>query len=132
MSFFDRQGIPEGLLRNRVEIGNRYRNLENPDSNNEGHEDEDSGLETSITDKFDDDILMLRNYSFIFVSIDKITFGMHRLVQLATRKWLEDHRQLERWKQQYIKSLRTEFPARKYENWAKCRALFPHIQLALA
>ena len=132
MSFFDRQGIPESLLRNRVEIGNRYRDLENLNGNNEGHEDEDSGLETSVTDEFEDDILMLRNYSFIFVNIDKTTFGMHRLVQLATRKWLEAHRQLEKWKQQYIKSLCAEFPAGKYENWAKCRALFPHVQLALA
>jgi tetratricopeptide (TPR) repeat protein len=134
MSFFDRQGIPEGLLRNRVETGNKYRDLEIQDGNNEGHEDEDedNGSETSITDKFEDDILMLRNYSFIFVNIDETTFGMHRLVQLATRKWLEAHRQLERWKQQYIKSLCAEFPAGKYENWAKCRALFPHAQLALA
>src|SRR6202034_1601882 len=40
MSFFDRQGIPEALLRNGMEPGNRYRDLENPDGNNEGHEDE--------------------------------------------------------------------------------------------
>jgi hypothetical protein len=132
MSFFDRQGIPEGLLRS--ETGNRYRDLENLDGNNEGHkdEDEDSESATSVNDEFEDDILMLRNYSFIFVNIDKTTFGMHRLVQLATRKWFEAHRQLERWKQQYIKSLCVEFPTGKYENWAKCRALFPHVQLALA
>src|ERR1700730_13074686 len=105
MSFFDQQRIPEGLLRKRRETGNTYRDLENPDGNNEGHNNEDSGSETSVTDGFEDDILMLRNYSFIFVNIDKTTFGMHQLVQLATQKWLEAHRQLERWKQQYIKNL---------------------------
>ena len=131
MSFFDQQRIPEGLLRKRRETGNTYRDLENPDGNNEGHNNEDSGSETSVTDGFEDDILMLRNYSFIFVNIDKTTFGMHQLVQLATQKWLEAHSQLERWKQQYIRNLYAEFPTGKYENWAKCRALFPHIQLAL-
>ena len=99
-----------------METGNRYRDLENPDGNNEGHEDEDSGSETSVTNEFEDDILTLRNYSFIFVNIDKTTFGMRRLVQLATRKWLEAHRQLEKWKQQYIKSLCAEFPAGKHKN----------------
>jgi tetratricopeptide (TPR) repeat protein len=132
MSFFDRQGIPEGLLRNGSETGNRYRDLENPDSNNEGHDDEDSESATSVTDEFENDILMLKNYSFISVNIDRTIFGMHRLVQLATRKWLETHRQLERWKKHYIKSLCAEFPAGNYENWVKCGALFPHVQLALA
>lgn len=132
MSFFDRLGIPEDLLRSGGETRNRYGDLDNPDSNSDRRDEEDSGSETSVTDEFEDDILMLRNYSFIFVSKDETTFGMHRLVQLATRKWLEAHRQLERWKQQYIKSLCAVFPAGKYENWAKCGALFPHVQLALA
>src|SRR5271170_5802516 len=57
---------------------------------------------------------------------------MHRLVQLATRKWLEAHRQLEKWKQQYIKNLCTEFPTGEHENWAKCQALFPHAKSAVA
>lgn len=106
--------------------------MENPDSNNEGYDNEDNGSETSVIDESEDDILMLKNYSFIVVNIDKTTFRMHRLVQLATWKWLEAHRQLEIWKQQYIKSLCAKFPAGKYENWAKCGAVFPHVQLALA
>jgi hypothetical protein len=84
MSFFDRQGIPKGLLWNGMELGNRYRDLENPDGNNKGHKDEDSGSATSITNDFEDDILMLRNYSIIFINIDKTTFEMHQLVQLTT------------------------------------------------
>jgi tetratricopeptide (TPR) repeat protein len=132
MSFFDRQGISEGLLRSGGYTENRHRDFENWDGNSDKRDDEDSGSETSVTDEFEDDILMLKNYSFIFVNIDKTSFGMHRLVQLATQKWLEAHRQLERWKQQYIKSLCAEFPAGNYENWAKCGALFPHVQLAIA
>jgi hypothetical protein len=132
MSFFDRQGIPEGLLRNSSETGSRYRGLGDPDGDKDRRDNEDSGSETSVTDEFEEDALILRNYSFIFVNTDKTTFGMHRLVQLATRKWLEVHGQFERWKQKYIKSLCVEFPTGKYENWAKCGALFPHVQLALA
>ena len=92
MSSFDQQGIPEGFLRNGGESGSRHRNLKNSGGNNEGYEHEERESETSeseISDKFEDDILMLRNYSLIFVNTDKTTFGMHRLVQLATRKWLE-------------------------------------------
>jgi tetratricopeptide (TPR) repeat protein len=135
MSFFDRQGISQDLL--RTETGKRFNNLENPDGkNNERLEDdcgsETSGSETSNTDDFEDDISMLRNYSFISVNIDKTTFGMHRLVQLATRKWLEAHEHLERWKRQYIQNLCAEFPPGNYENWTKYAALFPHVQLVLA
>ena len=132
MSFFDRQGIPEALVRNRGEARNRCEDLERRRSDNEGRDDEDSGSESSVHDEFEDDILTLRNYSFIFVNVDTTTFGMHRLVQLATRKWLEAHGQLEGWKQQYIKNLCTEFPTGKYENWPKCQALFPHAKSALA
>jgi hypothetical protein len=135
MSFFDRQGIPEGLLRNRIELGSRHKVLENLNDNNEGRDNKGRESETSESesaDEFEDDILMLRNYSFIFVNIDKVTFRMHRLVQLATRKWLEAHKKLERWKEQYIKNLCAEFPIGHYENWAKCGAIFPHVQLALS
>lgn len=47
-------------------------------------------------DRFEDNILTLRNYSFISVNIDKTTFEIHGLVQLAMREWLSAHRQLER------------------------------------
>jgi hypothetical protein len=57
---------------------------------------------------------------------------MHRLVQLATRKWLEAHKQQERWKQQFIRNLHAELPTGNYENWVKCQALFPHAQSAVA
>jgi hypothetical protein len=119
MSFFDRQGIPEDLVRNKCETKDRYRDSGSSDRSIDRRDNKNSGSETSAIDKFEDDILLLRNYSFIFVNIDKTTFGMHRLVQLATQKWLEAQSQLERWKQQYITNLCTVFPAGKYENWAQ-------------
>jgi len=91
ISSFDRQGIPEGLLRNGGESRSRHENLKSSGGNNERHENEQRESEptdSESNDKFEDDILMLRNYSLIFTNTDK-TFGMHRLVQLATRTWLE-------------------------------------------
>ncbi|KAM3067048.1 hypothetical protein ACMFMG_011827 [Clarireedia jacksonii] len=60
------------------------------------------------------------------------TIEMHTLVQLATRKWLEVHKQQERWKQQFIRNLDAELPTGDYENWEKCQVLFPHAQSAVA
>jgi hypothetical protein len=91
ISSFDRQGFPEGLLRNGGQSRSRHENLKSSGGNNKGHENEEresESTESEGSDKFEDDILMLRNYSLIFTNTDK-TFGMHRLVQLATRTWLE-------------------------------------------
>jgi tetratricopeptide (TPR) repeat protein len=55
---------------------------------------------------------------------------MHSLVQLATRKWLEVHKQLERWKRQFICNLSAAFPTGEYENWVRCQTLFPHAKSA--
>ncbi|KAF5876254.1 putative tpr domain protein [Botrytis fragariae] len=142
MSFFDRQGIPEALLRSR----NTDRSLEqNPESDDDdddennhssvstadSDDDKDNSLGSSINDGFEDDILVLRDHSFIYVNADRTTFEMHRLVQLATRKWLEDQKQQEKWKRQFIKNLDAELPTGEYENWVQCQMLFPHAQSAI-
>lgn len=105
MSCFDRQGIPEALLRSRDEPRNsRHDQKENNDNNytdidiGYSDDDEDNGSRSSMNDGFEDDVLALRNYSFISVNIDGITFEMHGLVQLATREWLKASKQQERWK----------------------------------
>ena len=134
MSFFDRQGIPEALLKTQNEAGNENTGENAGNDEDDDHED-DSNKDTvsdSSVDEFEDDILVLRNFSFITISIDETTFEMHGLVQLAIRKWLEASNQLERWKQQYIKNLCTVFPTGNYENWTKCQALFPHAKSAVA
>lgn len=149
MSFFDRQGIPEALLRSHMihdddseserneseENDIDYNNRDNEDDNDEGGDDEnrDDIESTSVSfldDEFEDDILTLRNYSFISVSTDQ-TFEMHGLVQLAMRKWLDAHGQLEIWKEKYIKNLYAVFPHNRYENWSLCQQLFPHVKAAL-
>ena len=80
-------------------------------------------------DDFVSDVMMLRNYSLI--SVEKHEFSMHRLVQLATKRWLQLSQHEERFKQQFITLLQSSFPDPEYENWSICQTLFPHAQLAL-
>jgi tetratricopeptide (TPR) repeat protein len=123
MSFFDRDEIPEKLIRNQYRTGNRYGGVEATNADSDSCDGDDS--------EFEDDILMLRSYSFITLAIDGTTFAMSRLVQLATRKWLKDQGQLERWKEQCITNLLTEFPTGAHINWAQCQMLFPHVYSTL-
>ena len=102
MSFFDRQGIPEALVRKRSESENGHGSQEERDKLNEEEEEEeeedkDDASEYSKDDRFEDDLQTLRDYSFVSVGTDG-TFEMHALVQLATRKWLESSGKLEQWK----------------------------------
>ncbi|KAL9074933.1 MAG: hypothetical protein Q9157_004203 [Trypethelium eluteriae] len=131
MSFFDRQGIPEVLLRNltKEDSGQEDRNSH---SGSDSDEDKASELRLAERDQFENDILALRNFSFISVNRDTSNFEMHRLVQLATRKWLEAVGELEKWKQRYIKILYAEFPTGDYKNWPICQMFFPHAQSAAA
>ncbi|KAH8661603.1 hypothetical protein BGZ60DRAFT_491677 [Tricladium varicosporioides] len=120
MSFFDRQGIPEALIRHQDTIGDK-------DKNHRIYERTDE----SDDDEFENDITVLRHHSFISIGVDGRTFEMHGLIQLAMRKWLEKHGQLEWWRQKYIRKLFEEFPTGEHENWQKCSALFPHVKGAI-
>jgi tetratricopeptide (TPR) repeat protein len=106
MSFFDRQGIPESLLRDRYAA----------DQDKE-HAD------------FDDDIYTLTSYSLVEISsADGSEFEMHRLVQYSTKKWLELCSELEGWKARYATIMDSSYPVARYENWKVFQALFPHAQ----
>jgi hypothetical protein len=132
MSFFDPQGIPQALVRNRRETGSTLRGMKAIDADSEASDSNDSESDASINDRFEEDVHMLRNYSFIALTADTTMFDMHGLVQLATRKWLEEHGQLETWKELYINNLCEVFPTGDYKNWAQCQALFPHAKSALS
>ncbi|KAJ6000894.1 hypothetical protein N7481_001303 [Penicillium waksmanii] len=126
MSFFDRQGIPENLIRLRPEA-NCNSGPELFDGSSDGESSESDG-----DPGFEDDVTTLRNYSFISISENSTLFTMHRLVQLTTRAWLKSHGQMDRWKDRFISILCDEFPTGEYENWVKCRALFPHVKSAMS
>ncbi|KAH8722859.1 P-loop containing nucleoside triphosphate hydrolase protein [Phaeosphaeriaceae sp. PMI808] len=132
MSFYDRQGIPDTLLRDHPEEETARQDQNERDGSYQVWEDEGASQSSASDDKFEDDILTLRDYSFISVNADGATFEMHGLVQLATRKWLEVHDRLEQWKQRFVSNLCAAFPTGDYENWAVCQALFPHAKSAAA
>ena len=104
MSLFDRQGIPEDLLRSHYQKDG----------------DDNSDVE--------DDLNMLMNFSLVATDKQGHQFEMHRLVQFSTRKWLELHGELETWKGKYVRLMDDSYPVGRYENWRKCQALFPHAQ----
>ena len=138
MSFFDRQGIPESLLRRRQKTADNqpFNKETNIDDYQNGANDNDSSTDdersTNSDDVLEDDISTLRDYSFISVTATEASLEMHSLVQLATRKWLEMYGYQERWKQQFIRNLDAEFPTGEYKNWARCQPLFPHVKSATA
>ena len=135
MSFFDRQGVSEDLLRVQREIPNE-------DSSSEANkfersdQDTDSISESNTDDEFDDDLdddlAVLRDFSFIFVTENMSVFTMHRLVQLTVHVWLKTNGQIERWKEEFITRLYQRFPTGNYENWTRCRSLFPHMKSAVS
>lgn len=128
MSFFDRQGIPECCLRKRAKTVEEHVN----DSNQEVA-DNDSLASSTDDEEFEEDIHKLQSFSFISTTSDGTTFEMHRLVQLATRNWLETHGQFNKWKQIFISNLSREFPSQTlgYENLNKSESLFPHVRLIM-
>lgn len=134
MSFFDRQGIPDSLLREdksmRDNIG--YPSPQAPHDTNDDNESGESSSEFNVNDDFEDDILLLRDHSLISINTDEANFEMHRLVQLATQEWLKTHSQLELWKERFIKTLHRNFPRGEFENWTRCQLLFAHVQCAVA
>ena len=136
MSFFDRQGILEALVRKQAESGNGHGSQEEREEHNGREEEEENedkeynSSECSEDDRFEDDVQILRDYSFLSVSTDR-TFEIYALVQLATRKWLEAKGKLKQWKQCFIKNLSAEFPTGEYKNWTYCQALFPHAKSAV-
>ena len=127
MSFFDRQGIPERLLRYGEREDNR---LQEDGGEMEWDSDEDQSSQWSQREEFEKDVVTLRNFSFVS-DTSGISFKMHGLVQLATRRWLEANGLLETWKQQFISNLCAEAPTGEYENWATWQELFPHAKSAM-
>lgn len=114
MSFFDRQGIPNSLLWPRLKQGSQ--------SHDESEDEEERAIET-----FEDDVLLLREYSLISISTDTTLLGMHRMVQLATHDWLTAHTRLEFWRDHFVNELYHRFPEGKFENWAQCQEMFAHV-----
>ncbi|KAJ6115192.1 kinesin [Penicillium sp. IBT 16267x] len=107
MSFFDRQGIPEYVLR-------EGKADKAPDLSEDGSIGEED-IEYCGSDD---------------VGEDSITFAMHALVQLATRNWLDSHGGIEPPKARFVRNLCRDLPGGGFEDWEKYQTLFPHVQAA--
>ncbi|KAJ5537678.1 kinesin [Penicillium frequentans] len=129
MSFFDRQGIADSLLRVQP---NTTPGAQIHDFSEDSEDNEDSDTEYDLKANFEDDIRMLRDYSFISVNEEVTVLKMHGLVQLAMRNWLDIHGEIERWKRQFIENLSSKFPVAYYDNLATCQLLFPHVKSAVS
>jgi tetratricopeptide (TPR) repeat protein len=99
MSMFDRQGIPEGLVRG-----------------------DGDGLQ------FEDAVAPLVDYSLIRVELETASFDMHRLVQLSVRTWLAIHLELARWQKKSRAIMAAIFPDGQYESWKECQRLLSHAK----
>jgi tetratricopeptide (TPR) repeat protein len=103
LAMLDRQGIPDFLL----------------------HASYPDGLDLEAA------LSPLEEFSLISIEKGGTRFEIHRLVQLATRKWLERYRELERWQEMAVEVVSNAFPSGDYKNWEICDALWPHAQEVL-
>ncbi|KAK3296679.1 uncharacterized protein B0H64DRAFT_106668 [Chaetomium fimeti] len=135
MSFFGPQGIPAWVLHPSGIANDAMRQAREGDPGDRSSatisDTNDDDADEDMDGAFGHDVAMLMNYCLIVADETGGKFGMHRLVQLATRRWLGAFGQHEAFKQRYIERLAASFPTGEYENWATCRILFPHVHVAL-
>jgi tetratricopeptide (TPR) repeat protein len=109
MSLFNPQEIPESALRRRAQI-----------AASAGHGD-DVGRE------FEADLDLLQAYSLVTAMPDADVCEMHPLVQFCTQAWLASSGVVEQWQFEFLELMAREFPFARYEDWALCQQLYPHI-----
>ncbi|KAI4599634.1 hypothetical protein KJ359_001731 [Pestalotiopsis sp. 9143b] len=153
MCFCDRQGIPESLLRKLWEQQRESngqedeegRGGEKEDKEDKEHEPDDTDLSAedstsgsdsdssfSLGEEFERDVSTLRDFAFVSISEDGTAFEMHRLVQLATRKWIRGQNQEGRRQEEFLRGVCAELPTGEYENWATWQVLLPQARSAAA
>ncbi|TGJ81185.1 hypothetical protein E0Z10_g7582 [Xylaria hypoxylon] len=121
MSFFNRQGIFESLIRP----------FNQPQSGGADTDNESVSSGDSTDDVFEKDVEMLRDYCLVQTNEKGDVFEMHGLVQLSTRKWLDANRESEKFKGLFISRMAKAFPVGEFENWDTCQKLFPHAVKAV-
>ncbi|KAI0547607.1 P-loop containing nucleoside triphosphate hydrolase protein [Xylaria curta] len=147
MSFFDRQGIFEWLIRplNQPQSSGANTDDESVSSGDSTDDvfEEDTEMLSDDTDyesvssgystdnAFEEDIEMLRDYCLVQTNEKGDVFEMHGLVQLSTRKWLDADGESEKFKERFINRMAKAFPPGHFENWDTCRKLFPHAEKAI-
>lgn len=132
MSFFDRQGISESLLREGQKI---KRNVERSSTDNIDQlvyiSDEDDSASECVMGAFEEDLLVLRDYSLISIGADVTKFEIHQLVQLAIQEWLKAQGKLDDWKDWFILILYSQLSDVTLQNWQGQKLLLAHVQSAI-
>jgi tetratricopeptide (TPR) repeat protein len=123
MSFFDPDGFTENLLRIQPE--------ENQDNNGNGKGSDSDDHDTGHND-FEDNLLLLRDYSLVSIHASGKMFTMHRLVQFSVKNWLKNQGRTEIWKAIFIDNLCREFSPEDIDSWEKWQSLFPHVKVAMS
>ena len=81
---------------------------------------------------FENNVARLIEFSLLTPSIDGRTFGMHRLVQIAMKRWLDLHDETQKWKEMALDLLHRSFPlCRGPEDWRGCEIVLPHAESVL-
>ena len=71
---------------------------------------------------------MLKAFSMIKAESGDKVFSTHRLVQLATQRWLELEGEIEKWQEIALESVCCCIPKSLYNrDWRKCETISPHI-----
>ena len=140
MCLFDNQNIPEALLQGQygeevsAPLSNtakewwRRRRLHKRWRYRGAH------VVKSLPCDFEDDWLMLRDYSLIKVNKDRKHFSMHPMVQFTTEKWLISRKQLDVWSPRFILIMNRNFPdSFAFASTTKdCERLFAHACAAVS
>jgi hypothetical protein len=78
--------------------------------------------------EFDNAIALLIAFSLVRSETNEDFFEMHRLVQVATRRWLESNGSIQQWKSNAITRMADTMPDGEYENWKTCAILLPRAK----
>lgn len=103
MAVLDRQGIPKSLLQ----------------------KDTDRLIDITTA------LGTLQAFSLINTGSDGQGYGLHRLVQLATRRWLEMQGTIKLWEEKALLVVADHFPISNFENWTTCECLLAHAQAVI-
>ena len=118
MGYFDRQRIPKTFLQNRKD----------PEGD---HLDDWQQSGASADLELEKAIGVLKAFSFVVAGKEDKTLNMHRLVQLATRKWLITEQIAKVWAEKALLVLSDLYPYGRHENRGVCNEYLPHAYAVL-
>ncbi|CAN9127988.1 unnamed protein product [Alternaria alternata] len=138
MCLFDRQDIPEALLQGQYDemtlISQSIHKpwwRRRPRMRKRKKEQCSIPLSKKLSCDFEDDWLVLRDFSMIKINKDRKHFSMHSLVQFTTKRWLMENNQLDVWSQKFIDILSSNFHDSDDGTFKKCEPLLAHACAAI-